>query len=488
MTQTSMPDSVMIVDHYGKRREFEIGKCPYYGIAVKPGYLEETPKRLGSDWIANQLLSGQRLEIHQIGENGTWFVVDMEKLQGEVINLDQLRDLKPDEISLVVASDDSRPMQMVLEAQNYRALQHTRWNPTGVCALVGPNGSGKTTLLTLLEFLRNAYLRDAPSAMDQMGGVHGLRSWASSVDSPVSVGLTVGDMQWQLQLATQGPTLTSKLGESVTCGDEVALSRPALSQRFSYRGMDCPISDTDNRVALRIISDSSVADELRLYVKFLTNIRIYRSYNIWNLQANGSRQGGDLYLHPNGQNVFTVLRNWRDRRDLKPKYQFVVDHLRQAFPDVFADLDFHVAGLTVTVDVIDPATNELCPLALAPDGLIMGLLHLTAIAGATHGSFIAIDDFGNDLHPYAIRQLVRAFRESAEEHDLVVCLASHSPVLLDEFKEQPSSVFVMEHGLENRPVPLTDLFDAEWLSRFSLGRLYEHGEFGGQLRRTVAAR
>ena len=65
----------------------------------------------------------------------------------------------------------------------------------------------------------------------------------------------------------------------------------------------------------------------------------------------------------------------------------------------------------------------------------------------TRGSLIAIDDFGNDLHPYAIRALTEAFRDWAEERDLIVCLASHSPVLLDEFKEQPGSVFVMEHGL-----------------------------------------
>ena len=93
---------------------------------------------------------------------------------------------------------------------------------------------------------------------------------------------------------------------------------------------------------------------------------------------------------------------------------------------------------------------------------------------------VAIDDFGNDLHPYAIRALTEALRDWAEERDLVVCLASHSPVILDEFKEEPGLVFVMEHGLENRPVPLTELFEPDWLARFSLGRLYEHGDFGGQ--------
>jgi predicted ATPase len=93
---------------------------------------------------------------------------------------------------------------------------------------------------------------------------------------------------------------------------------------------------------------------------------------------------------------------------------------------------------------------------------------------------IAIDDFGNDLHPYAIRAIVEAIQDWSETRDLTVCLASHSPVLLNEFKERPDSVFVMQSELLERPVPLTELYDPDWLARFSLGRLYEHGEFGGQ--------
>ena len=73
---------------------------------------------------------------------------------------------------------------------------------------------------------------------------------------------------------------------------------------------------------------------------------------------------------------------------------------------------------------------------------------------------VAVDDFGNDLHPFAIRALTEALRDWAEERQLVVCLASHSPVLLDEFKEEPGSVFVMEHGLENRPVGADGAFRA----------------------------
>ncbi|MGO9464251.1 MAG: AAA family ATPase [Isosphaeraceae bacterium] len=379
------------------------------------------------------------------------------------------------------------PLSITVETQNFRALRRTCWTPSGVCVVVGPNGAGKTTLLTLLEFLRNAYLRSAPSAIDHIGGVYGLRSWEAPEEEPVLAALTVGDLRWELQLTAQGPTLSERLGERVTRGDEVILSRAALSNRLVYRGDERPIADREERLAIRIAAEADAAEELSPLVRALTSARVNRSYNLWGLQTNGSRQSGDLYLHPAGQNVFAVLRNWRDRRDLRPQYEFVVTSLRSAFPEVFAELDFHVAGLTITVDVIDPKSNHPCPLALAPDGCITGLLHLTAVAGAPKGSLIAIDDFGNDLHPYAIRALTQAFRDWTEERDLIVCLASHSPVLLDEFKEHPSSVFVMEHGLEMRPVPLTELYEPDWLARFSLGRLFEHGEFGGQHGRAVGA-
>ena len=397
---------------------------------------------------------------------------------------EQVHDLRPTPVTTTSLSSLSA---ITVETRNFRALGRTCWTPSGVCVLVGPNGAGKTTLLTLLEFLRNAYLRSAPTAIDHIGGVYGLRSWGVPEEEPVLVALTVGDLRWELQLTAQGPTLSERLGERVTRGDEVVLSRAALSQRLVYHGQERPITESEERLGIRIVADADDPEELGQLVRALTSTRVYRNYNLWGLQTNGSRQSGDLYLHPAGQNAFTVLRNWRDRRELKPQYEFVVAGLQSAFPEVFADLDFHVAGLTITVDLIDPKSNQPCPLALAPDGWITGLLHLTAVAGAPKGSLIAIDDFGNDLHPYAIRALTQAFRDWAEERDLIVCLASHSPVLLDEFKEQPGSVFVMEHGLEKRPVPLTELYETDWLARFSLGRLYEHGEFGGQRHRVNGA-
>jgi hypothetical protein len=334
--------------------------------------------------------------------------------------------------------------------------------------------------LALLEFLRNAFLRSAPSALDHVGGAYGLRSWGAPEEEPVLLALTAGELRWELLLSVQGPTLAERLGERVTRGEETLLSRTPLSDHLTYRGEE---RQCDERLALRLVFDSERPEELVPLADLLTDLRVYRGYNLSGLRMNGSRQGGDLYLHTSGENAFTVLRNWRDRRNLRPQYDCVIGGLKSAFPELFADLDFQIAGLTTTADIIDPRWSQPYPVALAPNGLLTGLLHLIAVAGAQEGSLVAIDEFENTLHPYAIRQLTEAIREWADLRDLTVCLASHSPVLLDEFKEQPGSVFVMEEGLESRPVALSALYDPDWLARFSLGRLFAHGEFGGQRQR-----
>ena len=79
------------------------------------------------------------------------------------------------------------PSAITLETRNFRALHRTCWTPSGVCVVVGPNGAGKTTLLSLLDFLRNAYRQGAASAIHQIGGVYGLRSWGARDDEPVLI-------------------------------------------------------------------------------------------------------------------------------------------------------------------------------------------------------------------------------------------------------------------------------------------------------------
>ena len=95
----------------------------------------------------------------------------------------------------------------------------------------------------------------------------------------------------------------------------------------------------------------------------------------------------------------------------------VLGGLRAAFPEICQDIDFDLAGVTVSVGMILPKLNTSVPAYYAPNGWLTALLHLCAAAGAEPGSLVAIDEVENTLHPFAIRQLIAAFRDWAEEQD-----------------------------------------------------------------------
>ncbi|MGH7170703.1 MAG: AAA family ATPase, partial [Gemmataceae bacterium] len=300
-------------------------------------------------------------------------------------------------------------------------------------------------------------------------------------------------LYWELQLPIRGASVDPRPGERVLRAEDNLYDPKQLVHRALFSNIvssdfySGSLVGDDERLALRVVYDATQAPELKPLVSAIESFRFYRSYNLFGLRRNGSLHNSDVYVNSSGENTFAVLRNWRDRRELQPKYDFVLRGLRSAFPEFFDDIEFVGAGQTISVNLFAPKSDQSVPLYFAPNGWLTGLLHLCAVAGAQPGSLIAIDEMENTLHPFAIRQLTAAFREWSEEHDVTVCLASHSPVLLDEFQDDPARVFVMEHGQSNLPVPLTELRDREWLAQFSLGRLYAHGEFGSQQADTAPA-
>jgi len=106
------------------------------------------------------------------------------------------------------------------------------------------------------------------------------------------------------------------------------------------------------------------------------------------------------------------------------------------------------------------------------------LLHLTAVASMDPGDVIAIDEPENALHPHAIKALLELVRDWSTQQRATILLATHSPVLIDAFRECPEQLYVMEPGHAILPMALSELRERTWLNHFSLGDLYAHDEFG----------
>ncbi|WP_434384497.1 AAA family ATPase [Melittangium boletus] len=365
-------------------------------------------------------------------------------------------------------------MGFELEVDNYRALRRIRWKADGVCALVGPNGSGKTTLLSVLSFLQSASLQGFGKALNWHGGAAYFRNRHALANEPTRFALTAGSTRWESEPSTSGIGVVIPVPERLTVEQKVVAEQRAGESSLLV-GDESRIAD-DRGFFLSAAKALPEETQLKMgpLMDVLASSSLYYSFDsFWQLKREGSRENTDTWLNPDGRNAFSMLRNWiAGKREDRSRWEWVRSGLRECFPETFDDLDFIVAGQTVVAQFYAPGEKYPTPMYLAPNGLLMGLLVLCAVASANEQQVICIDEPENGLHPYAIQRLVSIMRERAESHGLTILLATHSPTLLNEFNDQPDHVFIMEPWQETLPVRLDQHQNPEWLRNFALGDLY----------------
>lgn len=362
-------------------------------------------------------------------------------------------------------------MSFQLQVSNYRGLRAVAWSPAGVCALVGANGSGKSTLLDVPALLGDAIDRGLARALEDHGGIASARNKYAGDRAFFDFQILLDNVMWHLvpMLAESG----FRSEETLAIDGRVVISREAGADSARIFGIDEPVRDV---LALSAGARHFVS-ELEPLLKLLSRYRVYSAYDVAALRRSGSPDLSERRLDRRGTNVFSVLRNWRVKRQDQRRYEFVLDGLRDMFADFFEDLDFEQAAQVVVADV-HLKRNRAHSASLAPDGWFVALLHLTAVASTDDGDLIAIDEPENALHPRAIKLLLERMRDWSRRNSVTVLLATHSPVIISDFDTRPEQLFVMQQDQPVCPVAVTELKEREWLAHFALGDLYTREEFG----------
>lgn len=366
--------------------------------------------------------------------------------------------------------------QFTLRVRDFRVLERLDWRPEGVCVLSGANGAGKSSTLDALKFLRALFLRGHETALQAVDGVAFARRGAAP-DAPVEFTIEVEELVWKLRFPMSAQGVKGTYGEELRRGGQMVL-RAAMFDDGWYLGSDRQMLD-EQRCCAKVLWDRGTAPWMRPLVDVLEGLRTYETY--WLNQVKEVRPGAptDSFLHSTGRNLWSVLANWKaSPLRYRGQFEWVLREARRAFPGLIGDVEFD-RGVPVLYrpGAVDPA-DGLLP-NRAADGLLTGLLHLVAVAGARPGSLVAFDEVENQLHPHAIRTLVSAMRQQADERGLTIVLTTHSPVVLNQFRDEPEQVYVLGHGQADldMPAPMTALHTQEWLAQAKLGSLYERLAF-----------
>jgi predicted ATPase len=185
---------------------------------------------------------------------------------------------------------------------------------------------------------------------------------------------------------------------------------------------------------------------------------------------------------PDGSNVFALLNRWQGWWPDKPRYEFVVESLRQCF-GFFGNLSFLPSGQFIEGWIVHRKyPGPGFPAAQSAEGWLVALLHFAAVASANAGDVVGIDSFENALHPRAVTKAVELIRDYAERKGISVVLTTQSPQVIDCFEAHPEQVFVLDPRDSPGPRRLKDMRTEEWLASFRLGSEFADGDFGWEPR------
>jgi predicted ATPase len=326
--------------------------------------------------------------------------------------------------------------------------------------------------LKLVHFVSTA-LKSGHSDGRSVFGAGPLRSIGSSQQSPPQIRFALEDFDWSVTIETSG--FTEKAHKAR--GSVFTRSRPPRFETVveGHALLPTSVRHVGGELVLALAIEP-MQEEVVLLRRFVSGSGYFHRPDLGFLRLEGSGVSNTGQLDSDAKNLFTVLRNWRDQSEHEERFTFVMEGMAECFPG-FKRLDFVGWGPRQGAELPQAGSSDKLQPSDWSDGFLSTLCLLTAAATVDHG-LLAVDELENSLHPELIVRVMELYREWSRRKGVPIVIATHSPVVLDQFRDDPERVFVMQPGAEKQPLALDTLKKRDWLQHFSIGDLYAHGEVG----------
>ncbi len=347
----------------------------------------------------------------------------------------------------------------------------------GITVLVGANNSGKSSFLKALQLVAETVRhRDMDQAVQAQGGLLAIRSRDAEAGPTLTTVLAVGDGVVTYKLvpwSTKTPGVervnyvdAKGTGKWEGTVKEGTLTTPEVQAGGGHRPGSVMQTIRGRKAAW--------CEEL---IQFFDNLAVV-DLSLPALRA-PSLIGRDVTLGADGENLAAVL----DRLD--GEQPLLRDEINEAVKRAATEV-----RKVVTLNAAEPGTKVVGVLEQSDDvfaadqmsdGLLLFIgLSTAARLGPTRKTLVAIEEPDRGIHPRRLREILDQLKTLANAGTQIV-LTTHSPTLLDEFKDHPESVLIFDRkGDETSVTRLSDR--PEWVKELqdvSLGDLWYSGVLGG---------
>lgn len=388
-----------------------------------------------------------------------------------------------------------------LNVSGFRSLKNINWEPDDLNVVIGPNCSGKSNLLRLLELVSVSAQGKLGKYIQSAGGMEPLlwdgKSESIAVSfkaSPVEEWRSVekDSLTYEIELERIGKTTSHRVGHELL-GNYYPVDKRRTKEPFKFLERHrLSASVFDESEARLTAPEESISEEETLlslaagpfsanhhippFRGHLASWCVYHDVHVDReapiRQAAIARP--EKRVEPDGQNLIPVLHTlYTGDRDFKNDLD---DAMRAAFEDEFEELVFPpAADQRIQLRVRWKSLRREQPALDLSDGTLRFLFLLTALASPSAAPLIAIDEPETNLHP-AMLPIVAEYACDAAERSQVI-LTTHSPPMLDAFKDTKPTVTVTEwRDGESYFRKLEDDLLSKWLKEYSLGSLFKSGE------------
>jgi predicted ATPase len=334
-----------------------------------------------------------------------------------------------------------------IEINNFRSLVNLRIKTNSLNLFFGPNGAGKSSLLDTIWFIRDCAIRGVDLASSDRDHGIGLLWDGAEERENISIAIETDSSKYEVLFGYSAGRIEPFVGESLYSKEKniCLIDRKIGSKQVDFYQLNSgqlvsKLLKEPEKLALTSYvaleeSDRAASDIDNL----LRNVRFYnsRSASLYKIKRFGSESDYGERLQDRGDNLWSVLRNLHDVREIDERYNTIVQFMKESFPSFKGIFIKQTGPRSVYGHFVEINRRQPIFASGVSDGYIQMLLNLTALfSEGDNRALILFDEPEISLHPWALAVFAKAVKLATEQWNKQVFIATHSPVLISQFESE----------------------------------------------------